>query len=339
MAGRGSAALTFAGEKNPLVRVGRALAALRGEDPAPAAAPHRAWVIAHRGAARTAPENTIEAFGRAMELGADGIETDVCVTKDGRFVVWHDAGPEGKVALFRQAGREELAYTPDVPNLGSRWRRRVEDLNLPDFRRHFGYTPHRGGVLDLFSDGGPPDVPTILLEDMLAWADREKRVLHVCVDVKLLPQQQDSALELLEILRGRVLREGARSGLHFHYLCPQRELLESLAQRCREKPLPTGLDVHADFEFPGVVDAARRLGLRHVSMGEGRRIWGEFRREVAEVVAARRAGDLDSVIVWTINDPERLRELVALGVDGIVTDDPATLRTIAQSGAPSLSST
>ena len=40
-------------------------------------------VLAHRGARRQAPENTIPAFARAMELGADGVELDVHRTRDG----------------------------------------------------------------------------------------------------------------------------------------------------------------------------------------------------------------------------------------------------------------
>ena len=291
-------------------------------------ATHPAWVLAHRGAARVAPENTIDAFNRAVALGADGIEADLCVTQDGHYVVWHDAGPEGGVALARQSGREGIAYTPDVPHLTSRWRRRVEELTLDDFRQHFGYTRRRGGILDLVSHDSPPDVPTITLEDLLAWAVRDKRASHVCVDVKLLPSQTTAALDLLEILRNVVAGPGARRDLSFHYLCPQREILEAIAARVRTRPLPEGLDVHADFEFPGVVEAARALGFRHVSMGMGRRIWNEFRREVEEVVHARRSGALDSVIVWTINEPERLRDLVELGVDGIVTDDPAALRSL-----------
>lgn len=47
-------------------------------------------VIAHRGDSKNAPENTIAAFKRAMELGADGIELDVQLTKDGHLVVIHD---------------------------------------------------------------------------------------------------------------------------------------------------------------------------------------------------------------------------------------------------------
>jgi glycerophosphoryl diester phosphodiesterase len=47
-------------------------------------------VFAHRGASGYAPENTLEAFRLAMEMGADGFELDVHVTKDGELVVIHD---------------------------------------------------------------------------------------------------------------------------------------------------------------------------------------------------------------------------------------------------------
>jgi glycerophosphoryl diester phosphodiesterase len=48
------------------------------------------WVIAHRGASGHAPENTFAAFQRAVELGGTFIETDLHVTRDGRFVAIHD---------------------------------------------------------------------------------------------------------------------------------------------------------------------------------------------------------------------------------------------------------
>lgn len=46
--------------------------------------------FAHRGARMDAPENTLPAFARAAELGADGIELDVQLTSDGVPVVFHD---------------------------------------------------------------------------------------------------------------------------------------------------------------------------------------------------------------------------------------------------------
>ena len=46
--------------------------------------------LAHRGALRDAPENTLAAFWRALELGADGVELDVTLSADGKIVVIHD---------------------------------------------------------------------------------------------------------------------------------------------------------------------------------------------------------------------------------------------------------
>lgn len=323
------------GRRNPLVRIGRAILALPGWRPRGGRPSHPAWVIAHRGAARVEPENTLGSFLRAMELGANAVETDICVTSDGHFVLWHDANPETTVALARQSGREELAYVPDVPPLGSKWRRAVFKLTLAEFRAHYGYCRRKGGLADLIATDDPPEIPTNTLEEFCEWANREERLEHVFLDVKLTPSQVDRALELLEFVRERVTRAGARKTLSYHALCPQREVLEALGERGRARPLPGALDVHADFEFPGVLRAARKLGFRHVSMGVGQRFWKEFRNEVAQVARAREAGRVDSVVAWTVNASERLRELVRLGVDGILTDDIETLRAIVAASATS----
>jgi glycerophosphoryl diester phosphodiesterase len=50
----------------------------------------RPLIYSHRGASAYAPENTLSAFRLAAELGADGIEFDVKVTRDGRVIVLHD---------------------------------------------------------------------------------------------------------------------------------------------------------------------------------------------------------------------------------------------------------
>src|SRR5262249_54820696 len=47
-------------------------------------------LYAHRGAAAELPENTLPAFERALELGADALETDAHLTKDGHLVLSHD---------------------------------------------------------------------------------------------------------------------------------------------------------------------------------------------------------------------------------------------------------
>ena len=47
-------------------------------------------VWAHRGASGYAPENTLAAFQKAVDLGADGVELDIQLTKDDQIVVIHD---------------------------------------------------------------------------------------------------------------------------------------------------------------------------------------------------------------------------------------------------------
>lgn len=47
-------------------------------------------IIAHRGASNLAPQNTLAAFKKAVEINADGVETDVHLTKDGEVVLCHN---------------------------------------------------------------------------------------------------------------------------------------------------------------------------------------------------------------------------------------------------------
>ena len=64
-------------------------------------------VIAHRGGALESTENTIEAFQRAAKIGADGIETDVRLTRDGVVVIYHDEY-FGRVEGLPEAHRTRL---------------------------------------------------------------------------------------------------------------------------------------------------------------------------------------------------------------------------------------
>src|SRR5207245_9746388 len=58
--------------------------------PHPALALGRPQVFAHRGCAALRPENTILAFDHGLSLGADGLELDVHLSRDGVVVVHHD---------------------------------------------------------------------------------------------------------------------------------------------------------------------------------------------------------------------------------------------------------
>jgi glycerophosphoryl diester phosphodiesterase len=68
-------------------------------------------IIAHRGASSIAPENTLSAFKKAIELKADYIELDVHQSKDGEIVIMHDANTfrkTGHFGLIRNMFLEEL---------------------------------------------------------------------------------------------------------------------------------------------------------------------------------------------------------------------------------------
>lgn len=65
-------------------------------------------IIAHRGASAQAPENTLAAIRRAWELGADGVEIDVHLTRDGIPVVIHDADTVRVAGKKRVVSRSTL---------------------------------------------------------------------------------------------------------------------------------------------------------------------------------------------------------------------------------------
>lgn len=67
------------------------------------------WVIAHRGASADERENTLPAFERAIELGADYVELDVQVSADGALVVFHDLDLDRLTPLRGPLRRRPLA--------------------------------------------------------------------------------------------------------------------------------------------------------------------------------------------------------------------------------------
>ena len=85
-------------------------------------------IFAHRGARRAAPENTLPAFQKALEMGVDGIELDVHLSADGELVVIHDftvdktTSGHGRVETFTTAQLAALDagshFSPDYAGVG-----------------------------------------------------------------------------------------------------------------------------------------------------------------------------------------------------------------------------
>jgi len=219
-------------------------------------------IYAHRGASAELPENTMAAFRRAMELGADALELDIHATRDGVLVVSHD--PDGR----RMAGVAE----------------RLADLTYAESQ--------------LWDVGGGERLPRF--EDVVS----EFAALPLNVDLK-----RGAADATVALLR----RMGAE----------ERVCLASFRRHTMQRVRALGYRGPTALSRPEVITALslpaalRRGPLRcranraqlPVSLG---RAW---------IVARMKALGL-AVDFWTVDDPAVARRLVAIGADGIMTNDP-----------------
>lgn len=93
-------------------------------------------VVCHRGYSGKYPENTLLAFQKAVESGAEGIELDVQLTRDGEVVVIHDERVDrttdgtGFVADFTLSELKKL-------DAGSSWRGQLEPQRIPTLEEYF----------------------------------------------------------------------------------------------------------------------------------------------------------------------------------------------------------
>jgi len=242
-------------------------------------------VYAHRGAAAELPENTLPSFRRALELGADALETDVHLTVDGEIVATHD---------------EDGARVAGVP-------RALRDVTLAEVRRW------DAGHVFVDEQGERPflgrgyRVPT--LEELLL----ELPPVRLNVDLK----SEDPRLvaRFLEIVR-RAGAEGRVVAASF---------FRSTLVRLRRSGWQ-GESSFAQSEFLACWLWPRRLRWRRPAATRAQIPTGAgpLRFATPRTLAKLHALGV-AVDFWTINDPAEARALVALGADGIMTDDPARI--------------
>lgn len=306
---------------------------------APLLPPDEFLVVGHRGAPASAPENTLASFDRALAEGANAIETDFCVTKDGQVVVWHDWDPDELVAFARAAGAEfDVAYRPVSPPEGDPMRRPVHELTLAELRAHYGLAPMKGDVTT------PVHLP--VLDEVVAWAAAQGgRLKCVLVDIKIPAAHKACAKTLLDALEAAIGRH--RPSCRFLLMTPVLSVLQALRElapaRSRTfdveiKPgfAPDADDVDPRFAPYSAVRWAVRQGNDHASIGRPRFTLGGWplykhtvRRDLGEIALKAkhpRHPAPDHLLCWTLNRPRERRWLLRLGVHGILTDFPADLR-------------
>ena len=250
------------------------------------------WLVAHRGGSLIAPQNTLAAFDRAAALGADAIETDVRLSRDGVVMVFHD---EETLALTGQPGTIEGRTAAEIEALdaafsftedgGVSFPLRGAGLRVPTFAEALRRYPRMRFNVDAKSEDPA-------LADALARVIREARAEErVCVG---------------SFFDGQAERLGALLPGVARFLPQEAATRHVMAAKAGAAPvgLPGGYDL-ADLPArmgsltvvdPPVVEHFHRLGI--------------------------------PVHVWTVDDPDEMRALLDIGVDGLVTDRPDELKRV-----------
>ena len=129
-------------------------------------------VWAHRGASAYAPENTLEAFLLAAEQGADGVELDVQLTKDGEMVVVHDeeidrvSDGSGFVKDYTLAELKILNFNKTHPE--------YQDVKIPTLREVYEALKPTGMTIN------------VELKTGIFWyKDLEKKVLELTKEMEM----------------------------------------------------------------------------------------------------------------------------------------------------------
>jgi glycerophosphoryl diester phosphodiesterase len=249
----------------------------------------RPLIIAHRGASALAPENTLAAFRKAIEDGADGIEFDVRFAKDRVPVVIHDAKLE---RLAKREGRVSHYTSQELQSLdvGS-W---FNDKN-----------PHKSsGKFSLET------VPT--LESLLAFLGDYKGLLYL--EIKCREDESDLLVETV----CQLIRQSD--------LLPQIIVksfnLEAVRQARRLLP-----EIRTAALFaPKILDVLRKKKRLFQKAQECEASELSIHFSLATEKFVRRAAKKNlPVTIWTANNPVWVRRAVNLGINAIITNNPARL--------------
>jgi glycerophosphoryl diester phosphodiesterase len=232
--------------------------------------PPRPRVLAHRGLAVDAPENTMLAFERAVRAGADYVETDVHLSADGVAVLAHDPTLK-RVAV----GRDER-----VAELGMRELRRV-DLGAGQAFAGLDEALH-AFPLTRFNIDVKTDAAVEATVDVVRRADAADRVL-------LTAFSDARRKRLAAMVPGVATSAGRASVLRAHAASVTRNapLLRRAIAGAHALQIPERVG-RLRLLSPALIDTAHAAGVE--------------------------------IHVWTVNEEADMRRLLALGIDGIVTD-------------------
>ncbi len=282
----------------------------------------------HRGTRGHAPENTLPAFDRALEIGVTTLELDIGITADGVVVVSHD--PYLNPAITRDAtGKWLPAKGPLIRALT------FAQLQAYDVGRIDPQTPYA----KTFSTQQPKDgtrIPTLasLFDRVKALGANEVRFN---IETKIDPSQPDDTVSP-EVMTTSLLKVIHDAGM------TQRVSIQSfdwrtlrIVQRI-DPSIPTVYltiqtantdNLQGDHWTGGLKFADHGSAPRMVKAAGGV-VWSPNGGAVTEALVKEAHSLGLKVAPWTINNPVDMERLIGWGVDGIISDYPDRVRTVMQ---------
>ncbi len=276
-------------------------------------APERPFVVAHRGASSTVAEHTLAAYVSAIEAGAQGLECDVRLTRDGHLVCVHDrtvnrtSDGSGVVSELDLPGLEALDFTS--------WR-----TDLPGAADELiGDSPYLAGVApDLAEDGR-----VLTLERLLQLVADAEHPVRLLIETKH-PTRYGGLVEkeLVDLLArfGWAGHAGPPDSIRQPADMDSRVVVMSFAPtalrrvRLLAPDIPTVLLI--EWRLPGLREGMLPPGIPIA--GPGLNI---LQADPEFVHRAHERGN--QVYVWTVNEPDEIDYVCDLGVDTLITDRPA----------------
>jgi glycerophosphoryl diester phosphodiesterase len=252
--------------------------------------PNFPLIVAHRGASAVAPENTIAAFRLAIESGAEGIEFDVRLARDGVPVVIHDS------ELFRTTGKSGRVLDLDSSQLAA-----LDAVSWFSAGRHVSSSIDQARI-----EGVPSLAETLeVLRDYLGTIYVELK----CKDGNVEPLVR----AVCQTLRGSPL---ASQVVVKSFRLSAIPLIKMIAPELRTAALfaPRIRTILRKGRY--LVAIAAELGVDELSI----------HKSLATRKLMKKANQHGlPVTIWTADDPRWVTRAVNLGYKAIITNDPVTL--------------
>jgi glycerophosphoryl diester phosphodiesterase len=295
-------------------------------------------IIGHRGSPAAEVENTIPSFERALKENANALEMDICLTKDQTPVIYHDWDPDSMVSILRQKGFEPfMKYRPLPPSFSNEFRRPINQLTLKEFRQHYHFKLKD----DVNGDPVQAEIPT--LEEFFEWSVGKENLKYIFLDIKVPGDQADLVLTI----NGKVQEFKSKYQTKFEIIheTAEPEVLSVMKKHYPEEnylldsDIPPGLVLNPKKH--SAVNVALEKKNQYALMTRPRQVtvgsWATYRRVIAndikilaKILKQRFNSTINYFVCATISNKSEMKCLVIMGINGIMTDYPAILRTVVE---------